>query len=378
MSILEQAYQKAIEVLKKCESPRGLYASGAAGGYHALWARDAVISLLGGSLVGNDFKEVFKTSLDILVQNQSSRGQIPNCVGDFNPDRNSDVTFTTIDSSLWFVIGEDVFQRVYQDESLWQKHKKAIEKTITWLSYQDLSEDHLIEQQPTSDWQDACPHKYGHTISTQALYYAVLKILKRAGEADLVKKIVNGQDRLDLKMFDEKKGYYLPWIWKNHDGDREQSDWFDSLGNLLAIISQLAEQEQAKRILDFIERDGVNEPFPVKCIFPPIKKGEKEWHSYFEKCDAREPFCYLNGGIWPFIGGFYVAALVKAKKLTKAKEELASLAEANKQNIEGEWGFNEWLDGIEGKPTKNNWQAWSAGMYIFAFECVKRKRVPWF
>ena len=32
------------------------------------------------------------------------------------------------------------------------------------------------------------------------------------------------------------------------------------------------------------------------------------------------PHYYHNGGIWPFIGGFYVAALVKAGRLKEAQE----------------------------------------------------------
>ncbi|MBU4331743.1 hypothetical protein KKD19_02680 [Patescibacteria group bacterium] len=378
MIIINDAYNEAKKVLKKCVTPDGLHASGSPDGYRAVWSRDAVISLLGGSLVGNEFKGVFARSLETLAKNQSVNGQIPNCVGDFNVDRNSIVTFTTVDSSLWFIIGEFIYAKTYKDRKLFLKHKKSIRRALTWIQYQDTGEDHLPEQLPTSDWQDAFPHKYGHVINTQALYYQALKILGQKKEADIVKKIVNGQARKDLNMFDKKQGFYLPWVWKNHDGDREQEDWFDSLGNLLAIVTELAEPKQANGILNYIESKGVNEPFPIKCIFPPLGTNDPEWHSYFEKCEAREPFKYANGGIWPFIGGFYVAALVKAKRMSKAREELGSLARANKLALKGEWAFNEWLDGVEGKPAGSIYQAWSAGMYIYAYKCVQAKKVLFF
>jgi len=386
MPITNEAYNEAIKVLKKCVNPKGLYASAGKEGYFAVWARDAVISLLGGSLIGNDFKDVFAKSLDLLAKNQSKHGQIPNCVGDFNIDRQSEVTYTTIDSSLWFIIGEHVYTKAYHRLEAGQSfarlqsvnHKKAIKRALTWVQYQDSGEDDLPEQHPTSDWQDAFPHKYGHTINTQALYYQALKFLGQKKQAEKIKMIVNGKARKDLDMFDKKLGYYLPWIWKNHDGDREQEQWFDSLGNLLAIITGLAEPKRADDILNFIDYKGINEPYPMKAIFPPIKPGDPEWRSYFEKCDAREPFMYANAGIWPYIGGFYVAALVKMGQYDKAREELESLAYANKEGAEGEWEFSEWLDGILGKPTGNTLQAWSAGMYIYAYECVKRKRVIWF
>jgi len=378
MTIINEAYNEAIRVLKTCETRKGLFASGGKEGYRAVWSRDSMISLLGGSLVHKEFKNVFEASLKTLGKNQSKNGQIPNCVGSYNIDRKSDITFTTIDSSLWFIIGEYVYSKAYKNKKLLNKHKKTMEKALIWLKFQDSSEDYLIEQQPTSDWQDAFPHKYGHTINTQALYYQVLKLLGRKKEAEIIKKTVNGQDRKDLTMYSKKLGYYRPWIWKNHDGDREQGDWFDSLGNMLAIIFGLADKEQANKILNFVEKKGINEPYPLKAIFPPMKKGDKDWHSYFEKCHAKEPFSYLNAGIWTYIGGFYVAALVKAGKLTKAKAELKTLAEANKQKVKGEWGFCEWLDGITGAATPNDFQAWGAGMYIYAYECVKRKRVVWF
>ena len=46
---------------------------------------------------------------------------------------------------------------------------------------------------------------------------------------------VNGKMRKDLDFFNHKKGFYLPWIWKSHNGIREEAHWFDSLGNLLMI-----------------------------------------------------------------------------------------------------------------------------------------------
>ncbi|HPA25408.1 MAG TPA: glycoside hydrolase 100 family protein [bacterium] len=377
-NLLGEAYQQAIDALKHCINQNSLYASGTPNGYLATWSRDLNIAMLGGSLVAKDFQEVFKKSLCLLTDNQPISGQIPNCVGDFNTDRNSIVTFTTIDSSLWFIIGEYVYKQAYHDATLFKKHESAINKTWFWLTCQDTGEDHLPEQHPTSDWQDAFPHKYGHCLSTQALYYAALKMAGKNNEALLVKKIVNGQGRPDLKMFDDERGYYLPYVWKNHDGDHEKGHWFDTQGNLLAIMTGLADKHQTEKILNYIEKNKINKPYPVKAIYPALKKGDKEWFSYFEKCNAKDPYQYLNGGIWPYLGAFYVAALIKAKKNAKAQKELANLTLANQIGREREWEFNEWLDGLTGKPKGAVYQAWSAGAYIFANACVQRKKIIYF
>jgi hypothetical protein len=40
--------------------------------------------------------------------------------------------------------------------------------------------------------------------------------------------------------------------------------------------------------------------------------------------------------------------------------------------LNGEGGFNEWHEGQTGRPMGVQHQAWSAGMYLFAAECVGR------
>ena len=83
------------------------------------------------------------------------------------------------------------------------------------------------------------------------------------------------------------------------------------------------------------------------------------------------------------IGGFYVAALVRMKKFREAKIELERLAQANMKKLkirdfkEG-YEFNEWLHGSSGQPMGEPYQGWSAGAYIYAYECVKQKRVLYF
>lgn len=380
------AYQKAVEILEACAKKTGFFASGLKGGYEATWARDSMITAFGASLIGKKFKTPITKSLNILKKWQTQNGQIPNCVGSYNIDRRSDKTYNSIDSSLWYILGHYVYAHAYNTHKLFTAHKKAIAKAFIWLRYQDPNEDGLLSQQPTMDWEDAFPHKYGNVINTQAMHYAALKMMggkKGKKRAEHIKKVVNGDVEAYLKLYDKKLGYYLPWNWKNHDGDREQEEWFDSLGNILAILSGLAKRDIAESILKHIEKAKINQPYACKAIWPPIKRGGKEWKSYFSKCNARTPYNYLNGGIWPFIGGFYVAALVKMNIHDKAQAELEKLAKANLQKLrirdfkEG-YEFNEWLHGKTGKPKGEPYQAWTAGTYIYAYECVKRKKAIYF
>ncbi len=119
-------------------------------------------------------------------------------------------------------------------------------------------------------------------------------------------------------------------------------------------------------------------PYPVKAIYPSLHPGDKDWRDYYAIDALNFPDHYINGGIWPFIGGFYVAALVRAKRWKEAEEQLVKLAAANQLAVTGEWGFHEWLHGTSGRPNGAPNQAWSAAMYLYAHHAVKTRQAPYF
>jgi glycogen debranching enzyme len=87
-----------------------------------------------------------------------------------------------------------------------------------------------------------------------------------------------------------------------------------------------------------------------------------------------------NGGIWPFISGLYIAALVAAKKYDLAEQKLMALTKLVKiaRNKKLEFGFNEWYKAQDGKPMGQDWQTWSASNYLYAARCVAEKKTPFF
>lgn len=363
---LNLAYKKAIETVNECSNKYGLFASGGKRGYRGVWSRDSMITLISASCTSLDsktIKEAFKRSLITLAKHQSKLGQIPNAVHGFDTNK-INVDFQSIDSSLWFILGEYYYKKFYGNE-LFVKHKDNIKRALTWLSYQDMGEDGLLEQLPTTDWQDAFPHRYGHTINTQALYYHVLSFVGDKKEQERIK--VSIEDEKNTGLWNGE--FYYAYRWKNHNKYKEIGEWFDSLGNLLAIVFGLADEKKSNIILDYISDKKINEPYPVKTIYPPIEKGSKYWQDYYLDCKAGTPNEYLNGGIWTFIGGFYVLALIKVKRFKEAEKELMKLAEAN---LKG--NYPEWINPLN-KRTYGKYQAWSAGTYIAAYESLKAKKV---
>ncbi len=152
----------------------------------------------------------------------------------------------------------------------------------------------------------------------------------------------------------------------------------DVFANSLAILFGIAEK-RSKKILKYFFRKRVSNPYPVKVLNPPIFKPGLSWRPYLdsfkEKFWRSPPFCYHNGGIWPFVGGFYILALAKAGRKKEAKKELEKLAQANKLGRKQEWEFNEWLHGKTGKPGGSSLQSWSAAGYILAYKAVVENKL---
>jgi glycogen debranching enzyme len=50
--LIQEAYQRAVAVLRRCVTPHGFRASGMDPGYPQIWARDSMITSLGAALTG--------------------------------------------------------------------------------------------------------------------------------------------------------------------------------------------------------------------------------------------------------------------------------------------------------------------------------------
>jgi glycogen debranching enzyme len=168
---------------------------------------------------------------------------------------------------------------------------------------------------------------------------------------------------MPVKQYLKDEQYYLPYL-----GFRSIGEWFDSFGNILAILAGVADKQRSDIILDFISRYSLD-VWPLRSLTPVVRPGDPDWRSYYGSLNA--PHHYHNGGAWPFLGGFYVAALVKAGRAEAAAVALGKLADLNQRGQ-----FNEWHHGETGAPMGAQDQAWSAGMYLFACECVRTGRVP--
>ena len=105
---------------------------------------------------------------------------------------------------------------------------------------------------------------------------------------------------------------------------------------------------------------------------------DPDWHDRYETYNR--PGEYHNGGVWPFVCGFYIAALVALGRFDAAENRLEFLTDLVRLSTRPslKFGFNEWISATSGTPKGEDWQTWSAAMYLYAADCVRNKRTTVF
>jgi hypothetical protein len=376
---IEEAKQAAMEVL--LHNARGPYHGlprTAGWGYPEPYTRDLMFSILGIAVSGNlKLMNSIQLVLETLAKNQTEHGHIPSLVHD-KDDRGSS------DTTPLFLLGVGIFRKKTGNQDFL---KEAVGKALTWMEYQSPSDRYLVAQQPTSDWRDE-QWVTGYGLFVNTLVYSYLKLLGQNERAALIRQdmsrftITGGTMHRHVHegLVVKHKPYYAFWSYKIHSSER-----FDLLGNSLAILSGLASPSRAEEMISWIEdecaamkiRGELAVDLPPN-FFPFTRPEDPDWHPRY--AEYNNPGDYHNGGIWPFICGFYVASLVAAGKFRLAEDKLniltAVIRKSSNKNIN--FGFNEWLKAQDGNAMGQDWQTWSAAIYLYAAKCVEEKRTPFF
>jgi hypothetical protein len=376
---IEETKMAALEVLlHNTHGPyRGLPRT-AGWGYPEPYTRDLMICLPGVLVSGHqELIAKYQRVLEVLAKNQSPNGHIPSLVHDPDDRGASDCT-------PLFLMGVGFYRKSTGQSNFLED---AVQRSLTWMRYQSPSDRVMVAQLPTSDWRDE-QWVLGYGLFVNTLVYTYLKLLNQNTDAAMIKNemgrfAISGETQhrhVHEGLVLRKKPYYALWSYKVYKSER-----FDLLGNSLAILSGIAPLSRAKSMIVWIEAEcahlheksllGVDLP---PNFFPYIEPGDPDWRERYEKYN--QPGQYHNGGIWPFICGFYVAALVAAGKKRLARAKLIELAKLNKPyRVEKvDFGFNEWLHAEDGRPMGQDWQSWSAAMFLYAAKCVEENRTPFF
>jgi hypothetical protein len=376
---IEAAKKAAVEVLlHNAHGPFHGLPRTAGWGYPEPYTRDLMFSILGIAVSGNrQLLDSIRKVLETLAKNQTDKGHIPSLVHD-KEDRGAS------DTTPLFLLGAGIFRKVTGETDFLEA---AVEKALTWMEYQSPSDRYLVAQQPTSDWRDE-QWVLGYGLFVNTLVYAYLRLLGRHERADHVHREMSRftitaetkNHHTHEGLVVKYKPYYALWSYKILNSER-----FDLLGNSLAILSGIASPSRADAMVSWIEEacQGMQQRGELALDLPPnffpfIQPEDKDWHARYALFN--NPGTYHNGGIWPFICGFYVAALVAAGRFALAREKLVVLTKIVQKSSAGQlaFGFNEWINAPDGKPMGQDWQTWSAALFLYAATCVETQGTPFF
>jgi hypothetical protein len=373
------ARRAALEVLRhNAHGPFHGLPRTAGWGYPQPYTRDLMISMLGIAVSGDQqLMMVMQNVLETLAQNQSPHGHIPSLVHD-KEDRGSS------DTTPLFLLAVAIYRKATGERRFLHA---AVRRALNWMEYQSPSDRYLVAQQPTSDWRDE-QWVLGCGLFVNSVAYSCLRLLDQRARANGLQDefsrftATGGRTKLHVPegLAIRGKPYYAFWSYKIYSSER-----FDLLGNSLAILCGMASHSRAAKMIDWIEAQCAkmkqNGDLAVDLppnFFPFIQPQDPDWRPRYEKFNKQGD--YHNGGIWPFICGFYIAALVSAKRFRLAEDKLSVLTDlvTVSRTRRLAFGFNEWIKAQDGLPRGQDWQTWSAAMYLYAAKCVEQRRTPFF
>jgi sucrose-6-phosphatase len=392
-------YDQALVALRKNVTPLGFSAcslddnevTGIDVNYRSVWARDGAITLISTiELEDPQIRQAQKQTLRTMLDHISPNGLVPaNIRIDTNtPDYSGVGGICAVDSGMLTIIAFYHYVNKTQDYDLLSEYADRLQRVMNWLSALDSNNDGLLEIPEAGDWTDLFGRSY-NILYDEVLWYRANVCFGRLLEFQ--KKFEQAADYLRWSQF--VRGKILSSFWPSTKtpephtlisfGDRQFSlgdtsyllaeitpfsfSWrCDVLGNIMAFLSNVLDVDHARVAFKFMWGVGVNDPWPVANIYPPVQAGDPDWRSYYTVNLLNLPSHYHNGGIWPFIGGLWVRFIHRLGLYEVACRELLKLAQLNRLGKNQEWEFNEWVHGRTGKPMGKCFQAWSAASYIHA------------
>lgn len=383
--LIGQCYQHSIALLRRNSTPAGIMACTPTERAHrrhysAIFGRDAGICTLGLIASGQpDLITIAINSLITLAKHQAPNGQIPKYV---EPDVNEvDFWYTgCIDATLWWLIALDYVDQHQPEIELSAKFNTEKQRAFNWLMCQEHQAFCLLQQNEASDWADIMPRS-GFVLYTNALWFYVKNLyhLPRLEETRYYFNTLFFPFR--HQVIKNRRAHLLAHYARNQCDFRQVylsfmnfSFWgedIDVFGNILALLFNLPQDSQwSKEIYTALNKLHVDQPFPIRVVGHPIQQQSSLWRTYMQRHHQNYPYQYHNGGIWPFVGGFWVLLLAQLGMLKEAKENLLKMATSNQLNS---WEFNEWFHGKTGKPMGMPGQSWNAAMFILVYHILYKE-----
>ncbi|KAF1060918.1 glycoside hydrolase 100 family protein [Variovorax sp.] len=386
LALVDACSQASLALLEANLTPHGILAASrteaaVARRYTRIFGRDAAICVM--AMCGSGVPALEQgavASLDALAAQQAANGQIPKYVDPEGQD--ADFWYLgCIDATLWWLIAVD---HVRHHGKVGATHwADGVQRAIGWLLAQEHQHFRLLQQNEASDWADIMPRS-GYVLYTNALWFDVKRRFAIA-QADETRHHFNHlfnpfqrdlpeYHRARLLQHYARRGRRDPGLYLSFVNLAVVGDEGDVFGNVLAIQAGLADEAMAHSIVNTIEGARASDPYPVRVVLHPLSPQHELWRAYMGRHRQNLVHQYHNGGIWPFVGGFWAMALAKLGLEAEGWAELAKLARANE--LDG-WRFTEWFHGRTLAPMGMAGQSWNAATFLLARRALEGDATAW-
>ncbi|HYP85250.1 amylo-alpha-1,6-glucosidase [Variovorax sp.] len=380
LDLIRACSRASLDLLQRNLTPHGILAAtpsaaSVARRYTRIFGRDAAICVM--AMCGSGVPALEQgavASLESLAAQQAANGQIPKYVDPQGQD--ADFWYLgCIDATLWWLIAVDHARG--QGAVGADRWRDEAGRAIGWLLAQEHQHFRLLQQNEASDWADIMPRS-GYVLYTNALWFEVKRRFGLAhadATAHHFNHLFNPFQR-DLPQYHRARllrhyarrgrrdpGMYLSFVNLSVVGDEG-----DVFGNLLAILCGLADSAMARRIVRTIHAARASEPYPLRVVLHPLARQHPLWRPYMGRHQQNLVHQYHNGGIWPFVGGYWVLALARLGLVPQAWSELAALARANQAD---DWRFTEWFHGRSLAAGGMAGQSWNAATFLLAERALR-------
>jgi hypothetical protein len=411
--MVDDGYEAAIDLLHRSIVPAGYVASPALPHYAAIWTRDGSITCLGANVTGLEpLLTASRATVETIASHRTELGMVANAYWPTDGYWDWGESGCT-DDQAWFIIAADSYFRATRDVHFVSQLWPALEQSVQWLQHQDSTNFGLIDSPEAGDWMDSSLNRSGKVLHNNVLYLraarAMHSMARSIGQTTTAPDPEDIRWRINLLFWPESDTDYVELLRRQVTYDKRPIDFphpasvtgfrdaahnrrfylshvsfgtfadtCDVLANLLAILCDVPTPDRANVILDHLARERAADPYPARTWLKPAAEGDNPWGLLKLAAERTQdprwrnpPYSYHNGGVWPFIGGYYVMALAKAGRRDEAMAVMDRLAEANARSENQRWGFHEWLHGISGEPRGAPDQAWSAATFVMAYHALQ-------
>lgn len=207
----------------------------------------------------------------------------------------------------------------------------------------------------------------GYDAFINVLTYPGLRDLalleEAAGQHDAARRYADAAERMrrsfnDL-FWDEAPGRYISWV----DTEGGRHDYFFTSVNVIAAAEGIADESRRRRVLDSIAvrlRElgyrGFSLPGNLVNIPPDHYNAGDWWIEQYGYPHFYDEFgTYENGGVWPWVSSYYMAALAEFDPDAAYDHYVAILDQYDRDNLQGA-GNGYFFDPVTGGLTEGSKQ----------------------